>query len=322
MHDGAVVGGVTDPELLTRWTTAGAFLGWFRNHYDGYNKAFQEPYRYDEPYRSACRKYIEMRYELLQLFYSLLHEAAVTGLPICRPMFLTDRHDPAVYDHLDDQFMLGPDLLVAPVLERGSLGRDVYLPAGSDWYAYTNARAPLSEATPGGRSVAWYVPIDLVPLYVRAGAIIPRRELEQWVGERTTNALTFECYPGPDTTRRVYLDDGTGRTHATSAAYRLLAVSRSSDHHQDRVTVTREHDGFAPLEPFFYVSLPASDRPAAVLVQGRRVADLSRPEDAVAAALLTDSSVNAYYVNASLRTVFIKRFDDADMLSIVIVRTT
>ena len=75
--------GVTTAELLTRWTTLSAFLGWFRNHYDGYNKAFQEPYAYGEPVCSDCRNYIEIRYKLLQYFYDALYECTTTGLPIC-----------------------------------------------------------------------------------------------------------------------------------------------------------------------------------------------------------------------------------------------
>jgi len=97
--------GVTTPELLTRWTTLSAFLGWFRNHYDGYNKAFQEPYAYGQDVSSACQKYIQIRYKLLQYFYDTLYEANATGMPICRPLFLTDRSDLNTYG-ITDQFMV------------------------------------------------------------------------------------------------------------------------------------------------------------------------------------------------------------------------
>ena len=122
--------GVTTPKLLTRWTTLGAFLGWFRNHYDGYSKSFQEPYAYGEPVCSDCRKYIEIRYKLLQYFYDALYECTTTGLPICRPLFLNDRADPVVYQHLNDQFFVGHDILVAPVVNPGQTSRGNDVPAG------------------------------------------------------------------------------------------------------------------------------------------------------------------------------------------------
>src|SRR5208282_3736825 len=141
-------------ELMARWTTLSAFIGWCRNHYDGYHKAYQEPYAYSDPCQSACRKYIEIRYKLLQLFYDLLYECTQTGLPICRPMFLTDRQDPNVYQpaQLNTQFMVGANLLIAPVTTRGSVNRSVYLPAHSQWYAYADAQAPLLPPNAGGQS--------------------------------------------------------------------------------------------------------------------------------------------------------------------------
>jgi alpha-glucosidase len=312
--------GVTDPELLTRWTTLSAFIGWFRNHYDGYSKGFQEPYRYGEPYASICRKYIEIRYKLLQYLYDALFECTQSGLPICRPLFLTDRADLQVYEHLDDQFMVGENLLIAPVVARGQTRRDVYLPAGSDWFAYTDNRAPLGDISRGGQRINWFVPLDLVPMYVRAGAIIPHREIEQYVGELPQNPLTFDIYPGPDSTHMLYLDDKVGMKAQTNREYRLTRLSQRQAIGVQRVqtvTVERVHDQFAPREPYYFVAMLKTQAPSSVSVNGANVPILNSGSDQASSQALSDSAVNAAYYNRSLQTTFVKVFDSSPNAQVV-----
>jgi alpha-glucosidase len=313
--------GVTDPELMARWTTLSAFIGWCRNHYDGYNKAYQEPYAYSDPCQSACRKYIEIRYKLLQLFYDLLYQCTQTGLPICRAMFLTDRQDPNVYQPqvLNTQFMVGNDLLIAPIVQHHSVNRDVYLPAGSDWFAYQDAQSPLPASNAGGQSFNWYAPLDLVPMYVRAGAILPRRLLEQYVGQLPQCPLTFECYPGPDRQYQLYLDDKIGLGYQ-QGNYRLTTISqqRAPGANGNRtVTVTRTHDQFVPQETFFYISLLQATHATGVTVNGVAVPDLTGASDAQSASALAASPGNAFYFNASLQTVFIKVIDNSGALQAI-----
>jgi alpha-glucosidase len=320
IQNGQVIGGVTSPELLTRWTTLSAFFGWFRNHYDGYNKQFQEPFAYPDPYQAACRKYIEIRYKLLQYFYDALYECTQNGLPICRPLFLTDRSDANVYQpaQLNTQFMVGANLLIAPVTTPGSVNRSVYLPKGSQWYAYADAQVPLLAPNAGGQSIQWYVPIDLVPIYVRAGAILPRRELEQYVGQLPQNPLTFEIYPGPDNSHTLYLDDKVGLGYQAQGAvpgkYRLTTIAQQTTLNPAltrTVSVTRTYDQFAPAEPFYYIALLAAVLPAKVLLNNAAVPNLTGASDAASAAALASSAVNGYYFGTSLQTVFVKVFDVA-----------
>ena len=110
----------------------------------------------------VCRHYIERRYRLLQLFYDAMFENCLNGMPICRPLILTDAQDKALYNDkqtfLDNQFMLRKDLLIAPVLDRQSQNnaygrRDVYLPAGHNWYCFMDNRLPLKSAVEGGTTV-------------------------------------------------------------------------------------------------------------------------------------------------------------------------
>ena len=326
IQNGQVVGGITDPELLVRWTTMSAFFGWFRNHYDGYNKQYQEPYAYGEPYTSMCRKYIEIRYKLLQLFYDALYESTQTGIPICRPMFLTDRSDPNVYQEpqINNQFMVGQNLLIAPVTQRYARSRAVYLPAGSSWFAYTDSQAPLAGPSPGGQSVNWNVPLDLVPMCVRAGAIIPRRELEQYVGQLPQNPLTFDIYPGPDSTYNLYLDDKVSTQAQANGVYRLTEISqflRTGAFRVQTVNVVRKYDKFTPAENYYFVAMLGTSPPVSVAVNGNPVSVLAAGSDSASAAQLAASTVNAYYYSTSLQTTFVKVFDPAAQVQAQIVGT-
>jgi alpha-glucosidase len=116
---------IANHELLVRWMTLGAFLPWYRNHYDSYQKAFQEPFNYNDAAFTAtpnpdvpriCRKYIEIRYQLLQYFYDCMWISHTTGLPIARPIFLDHPADLHAYDRMavTTEFCIGESILVAP----------------------------------------------------------------------------------------------------------------------------------------------------------------------------------------------------------------
>ena len=313
---GAIVGGITNYELLTRWIHLGSFLPWFRNHYDGYNKQFQEVYAYGEPVPSNCRTYIELRYRMLQVYYDAMYEWTQSGMPIVRPLFLNDPGDPNVYSHLDDQFFVGHDFLVAPMLTQCITAtppqppvRSVYLPAGSQWYAFMDNQYPLAAPVEGGTLIEnWYADLSIVPIYVRAGAILPFRQLEQWVGELEENPLTFNIYPGPDSTYTLYLDDGISTSAQNDGEFRVTQVSHQGVNGGQNVRVQRIVDKFTPPEPFYYVALLGTRSPSSVAIGATQLPNAGDPTT------LANSPVNAYYWNAGIQVTFIKIFDtDADV---------
>lgn len=361
--------GWAGPELLMRWTMAGAFLPWFRNHYVRKDqKQFQEPFQYVEWFQTygqplpdpplyemvvpVCRYYIGLRYRLLQLFYDALFENTLTGMPICRPLCVTDPGDKALFaskaDYLDNEFCVGADLLVAPVLdpqsERGGK-RDVYLPAGSDWYCFMDDRLPLDHPVPGGTTIRDFDAslgtagdhiAFLVPLYVRAGAVIPTIELEQFVGERNhhrlPNPITLTVYPGPSGTYSLYLDDGISRSSAprrpvqeggdeqAGDQYRKITITHSHPAPGTReIRVERVHDGYTPpLEKDFRVAVlhdPAestgsSQSPAQLSIDGNNLASLPGATVAQRAAALEASAVDAWYYDDTLNRSVVKLIDD------------
>ena len=301
--------GITDYELFTRWMNLGAFLPWFRNHYDGYTKQFQEPYAYGEPVPSNCRKYIELRYRLIQLYYDLMYENTQNGLPVCRALFINDAHDPKLTPYLDSQFFVGDDLLVAPVVQEGQLYRDVYLPEGCLWYVFNDNTTPLSTPTMGGTTQNWYVPLGLVPLYVREGAIIPMRELEQYIGEKEQNPITFNIYPGKDSTYTLYQDDQVSTANA-DGIYRVTEVTHCGIPGGQIVEFLRTVDNYTPPEKYFYIALLGTQQPSSVVIDDVAIPNRNNPEQC------NNTEEDGYYFNESLRTTYIKVMDKSPKIEI------
>jgi alpha-glucosidase len=315
---GKVTQGITNYELLTRWMILGSFLPWYRNHYDGYNKQFQEPWAYGEPVPTNCRYFVGLRYRLLHVYYSAMYQAYTTGMPIARALFLNDPGDVEVYNYLDDQFFIGSDILVAPIVTQCETAsppvspeRNVYLPAGSDWYAFTDNITPLGTPVAGGTLVTnWYAPLNnsnplyLTPIYIRAGAVIPMRELEQYVDQLNPNPATFNIYPGPDNSTVLYQDDGISNNYQ-SGVYRTTSISHQGIPNGQSVRVLRTHDNYAPPETFYFVSFLGTNPPVTVTAAGVPLPEVFTPE-ALAAA-----TANSYYYNAGIKTTFLKIFDTA-----------
>src|SRR5262249_6062253 len=109
--------GDAEPELFARWMQLGSMMPYFRVH-TALNTAPQEPWAFGTPTEEIARKYVEMRYQLLPYFYSLFAQCSQSGWPILRPMFMADPKDPKLRG-IEDAFMVGDSLLVAPVLEKG-----------------------------------------------------------------------------------------------------------------------------------------------------------------------------------------------------------
>ena len=167
-------------------------------------------------YEDIIRKYLKLRYRLLPFLYTQLEEAHRTGLPIFRPLVLNYQNDSNALS-IDDEFMIGTDLLVAPVMKPNLTSRSVYLPEG-EWIDYWT-----DKHISGGRLIQADAPIDVVPMYVRAGAILPMGPEMNYVGEKPFDPLTLTIYPDAKTeaATTIYEDDGS------TLAYRQGAFRRT-----------------------------------------------------------------------------------------------
>jgi alpha-D-xyloside xylohydrolase len=196
----ANVGGYDDyPELYTRWFQYAAFLPIFRAHG---SRPTNEVWSYGSQAEPILEKYLRLRYQLMPYIYSLGYKTWLTGAPFLRALPLDFPNDPKVAD-LRDEYMFGPAFLVAPVTDQGATSRQVYLPAGSDWYNYWT-----NERIKGGQSVTVAAPIDTIPLFVRAGSIIPLGAPVESTHQAQAIAR-IRVYPGADGSFTLFSDDGT-----------------------------------------------------------------------------------------------------------------
>lgn len=212
-------------ELHVRWFQFGAFCGSFRAH--GRNWHLRLPWGWNGgdggPFETGnfrvapaelqnpdvepiCRKYMELRYRLMPYLYTAVRECHETGFPIMRALWL-HHPDDAIAAARGDQFFWGPDLLVAPVVEKGATSRRVYLPRGA-WYDFWT-----NERIEGGREIERPVDLATLPLYVRAGAVLPLGPIKQYTDQPNDEPLTLIVYPGPNGTSMLYEDDGISFNH-------------------------------------------------------------------------------------------------------------
>jgi alpha-glucosidase/alpha-D-xyloside xylohydrolase len=212
-------------ELYLRWFQFGAFCTLFRCHgrtwklrlpwgwntgdpgpveisnYSG--AAIPDPSQlHNELVEPICRKYLNLRYRMLPYLYSAAHACATTGMPILRALWLHYPDDPKAVA-CGDQYLWGENLLVAPVVEKGAAARQVYLPRGA-WYDYWTG-----ELIDGGREISRAVDLETMPLYVRAGSILPLGPVKQYTSQKVDQPLSISIYPGADASLYLYEDDGT-----------------------------------------------------------------------------------------------------------------
>jgi alpha-glucosidase/alpha-D-xyloside xylohydrolase len=218
-------------ELYVRWFQFSAFCPLFRSHGRtwklrlpwGWNTgelgpdeirtygdaANPEPAElHNAAVEPICRKYLELRYRLLPYLYSAVYEACASGMPIMRGLWLHYPDEPAAVAR-GDEYLWGRDLLVAPVVEKGARIRRLYLPRGT-WYDFWT-----EERVEGGREVERPVDLETIPLYVRAGTVLPLGQVRQYTSEPVEGPLTLQVYPGADGSFLLYEDDGVSFGYRT-----------------------------------------------------------------------------------------------------------
>ncbi len=182
-HDVGGFSGLPSPELYARWIQLGAFSSHVRCH----GQPPREPWEYGEQTESIFREYMQLRYQLLPYILTQAAECCQSSLPFLRALVLEFPDDP-VAPFIEDEYLFGSDILVAPILDETNR-RKVYLPAGEwmDYWRKVWLQGPV-----------WLdveAPLDVLPLYVRRGSILPYGPTQNYVGEKTCDPLTVEIYP-------------------------------------------------------------------------------------------------------------------------------
>ena len=234
------------PELYVRWFQFSAFCPLFRSH--GRTWKLRLPWGWDlgnpgplegsdnlgpnwppeaelhdAEVEEVCREYLNLRYRLLPYLYSSVAQAHRTGLPIMRPLWLAFPADSRSL-MCDDEYLFGDHILVAPVLAPSAQKRAVSLPPGQ-WHDFWTG-----DPVTGGQEVSRTVDLKTMPLYVRAGAVIPLGPVRQYVTEPVDGPLTLRVYPGADGRFSLYEDDGESFRYEHGDYTAIDCVERSRSH--------------------------------------------------------------------------------------------
>ncbi|MBC7186009.1 MAG: DUF5110 domain-containing protein, partial [Calditrichaeota bacterium] len=254
--------GSPTPELFTRFLQLGILTPLCRNH-TSYGTRDQEPWAFGDSFEEMNRRAIRLRYELLPYLYDVFREASLTGLPVMRPLVLEFQKDPATWE-LDDQFLVGDALLVAPVLSEGARMRWVYLPEGQ-WYDFAT-----NQLHRGPARIMVDAPLERVPLFVRAGTVIPMQQPVNFVGEKPGDPLIISVYPGEHASvDSLYEDAGDGFAYE-HGEYALRLVSLGRDKQTLRVKLSPRRGTYRPPRDHVVLRVNGCPRaPRQVTLQGQ-----------------------------------------------------
>lgn len=202
-------------ELFTRWFQFGVFNPMFRVHGTGDSK---EIWQFDDATQAILRRYIDLRYRLLPYIYSASWDVTHNDGTMMRALAFDFRDDVQAL-HIPDEYMFGKALLVAPVVQATAQAREVYLPGKDAWFDFwTGAKLDA------GRVVTAKADIATIPVYVRAGSILPLGPVKQFADEKSDAPIDLVVYPGKDGAYELYDDGGDGYAYQ-KGAYALVRMT-------------------------------------------------------------------------------------------------
>lgn len=275
----AIFGG--SPETYTRDLQWKAFTPVLMGMSGWANAARKHPWWYDEPYRSINRDYLKLKMRLTPYMYSTAYQAEQSGAPIVRGLMWDYPQDPTAFTEAHKyQFLLGKDLLVAPVYQSMAASKgwrkNVYLPQGQ-WIDYWDGRVVNAPAQ--GQSLDYQVDLKTIPIFVRAGAIIPMYPVALYDGEKAKDVLTLDIYPYGDSSYSMYEDDGHTRQYQQGQfSTQQFSVKAPQGKAGDiSVTIAPVQGDYQGQETarVYQLQLHSRVKPEAVILEGRRLPMLS-----------------------------------------------
>ena len=247
-------------ELLVRFAQLGASMPFCRNHSAKYT-VNQEPWTFGEPFESAVRAAIELRYRILPYLYTLFADAARTGAPIIRPLAYHYARDEQAC-RVSDELLLGETLLSAPICEEGAVSRQVYLPAG-EWFDFWTGRVYQ-----GAQTYEIAAPLERWPLFARANSILPLGPLMQHTGERPTDPLTLHCYLSKhgQASYTLYEDDGETQAYTGDTFAETLITCRA-DEAGAQIEIEERFERYRPQRAWYEIVVHLNGRESTARVQ-------------------------------------------------------
>jgi alpha-glucosidase (family GH31 glycosyl hydrolase) len=221
--------GTTTSELYVRWMQYGTFCPITRAHGVGQPT---EPWGYGSDAEAICKTYIQLRYRLLPYIYTMAYRNYAFGMPLARPLFFADPQDESLANESSAYFW-GDDMIVSPVVQAGQTVQSVTLPRGT-WFDFWSD-TPYA----GGQTVTVSAPLQTLPLFVKAGSIIPMQRVMEYSDEWPLDTLFLEIYPlaGTDGSFSLYEDDGKSLAYQ-SGAFAQTLFTQSVAGSGDRLALT------------------------------------------------------------------------------------
>ncbi len=263
---GGFMGGEPTNEMYIRWMQLGAFTPFFRVH-SALDTRAREPFAFNETVEEYSREAIQLRYKLLPFWYNEFYAAAQTGLPIMRSMFINYQNDENCYSRdAQYQFMIGENLLVAPVVVSTETTKKLYLPAGK-WYDWMN-----NKVVTGGEWKLFEVPLNKIPLFIKQGGMIPMEEVQNYVGEKNIEQLELVIFPSEKSEYILYEDNGKDYEYETGK-YSLTKFTFETKSKISKLDVTKLKDAYKSDRKNYLFTLVDSAEPKKVIVDDKALTD-------------------------------------------------
>lgn len=254
-------------ELYTRWIQFGAFNPLSRIHHEG-NVAV-EPWLFGAEAEKNAKAAIELKYRLLPYLYTYAREAYDTGLPVMRPLFLEYPSDAETFG-TDAQFLFGRELLVAPVVKKGAVTKNVYLPEGN-WINYNDRKTRYT----GEQWTTVSAPLDCIPMFVREGSILPTMPVMNYTDEKKVYPVTFEIFParqGEEAAFTLYEDDGEDLGYQRNEFAKTKVACRTTAKGYELEIGGREGKGYTVPGPRNFVfRIYAKSAPKSIVLAGSKL---------------------------------------------------
>ncbi len=263
--------GAPSPALYTRWMQLGAFTPFFRQH-SIVDQKDKEPWAFGDQVEAWVKNIITLRYKLLPFFYTAFYDASQTGVPVMRPMFLDFQNDEECYSaNAQYQFMIGENLLVAPVVSESENFKKLYLPEGKwlDWWS--------SKVYEGNRWIIVEAPMDKIPLFIREGGIIPMQTEQNYVGEKSISQMEFKIFPSEYSGYNLYGDDGIS-TDYEKGEFSLTKIEAKKGEKGIDINIKKSGNYNNNYKDFIF-DIYDSASVKSVNVDGKRISLMQNPGD-------------------------------------------
>jgi len=237
-------------ELQTRWHQFGTFVPLFRTHGQWPERELYNIAPEGSPAYESILWYMKLRYNLMPYLYSMAGAVWMNDYTIMRGLVMDFPSDKKVTD-ISDQWMFGPALMPCPVYKYGARTREVYLPEGAGWYDFYSGKW-----LKGGQSLSASAPYEVIPLYVKAGSIIPFGPDMQWSDEKPADVIRLYVYEGADASFTLYEDENTNYNYE-KGAYATIPITWNE---QSKTLTIGQRSGSFPgmLQEREFVVVPVS----------------------------------------------------------------